>query len=572
MRKFNEIIEDVKAPNTQSLWLNEGNLSYYGKNGWESIRGSVSPNKSESSIKEITYSELKEAKDNGKLVPGQQYRITDYTCTTTQAGTKSAGHVFDIIVTADNENTLNEEARAIHHEGDTYFANSDLSAWKLWYCFDSDSTRFNWAVDNGKFIDFGVEEQSYRARFKTTEIINNVKYYIFDFQGFYIGVTVIEVGAPCYLIADTGSGLQIQEEEVGSILNIEDIEDGKGIIYRMIDEFGNDIPYDFKNIQFYRQWNKEKQMWSTISSDNTGVPCYTFSSQGDSSTTEFTDISLSADNNIYSNIIDEYIIKSEYYPDKQGLNNICFFGTNSYNNLFGRICYNSSFKSAFRNNSFGNNCFNNLFEEYCYNNSFGEKCSNNSSKNYFHNNSFGDDCSFNSFDTDCKNNIFGEACLNNIIGAACSDNIFGDNYSYNKIGKSFVKNIFGNYCSYNIIGNSCRDNIFKNNCSNNKIGGYSENNSFGNNCNFIESMENVNPFTHNSNYKYNNFGDRCEYILFTATGAPEKLQNYNFITPLQGTSDAYIKIEGIRGITYEMKVAKNSSGEVKVYCEADLVQ
>lgn len=31
-----------------------------------------------------------------------------------------------------------------------------------------------------------------------------------------------------------------------------DIENGKGVIYRMIDEFGNDLPYDFKNIQFKR--------------------------------------------------------------------------------------------------------------------------------------------------------------------------------------------------------------------------------------------------------------------------------------------------------------------------------
>ena len=84
MRKFNEVIEDVKAPNTQSLWLNEGSLSYYGKNGWESIGGSGSSDKSKSSIKEITYSELKELRDNDKLSPGALYRITDYICTPTQ--------------------------------------------------------------------------------------------------------------------------------------------------------------------------------------------------------------------------------------------------------------------------------------------------------------------------------------------------------------------------------------------------------------------------------------------------------------------------------------------------------
>ena len=67
----------------------------------------------------ITYSELKELRDNKQLVPGVQYRITDYQCTTTQEGTKSAEHQFDIIVTADSENVLNEKARAcLHKDGD----------------------------------------------------------------------------------------------------------------------------------------------------------------------------------------------------------------------------------------------------------------------------------------------------------------------------------------------------------------------------------------------------------------------------------------------------------------------
>ena len=39
---------------------------------------------------QIKYAELKALRDAGMLVPGRQYRITDYTCTTTQANTKSA--------------------------------------------------------------------------------------------------------------------------------------------------------------------------------------------------------------------------------------------------------------------------------------------------------------------------------------------------------------------------------------------------------------------------------------------------------------------------------------------------
>jgi hypothetical protein len=124
----------------------------------------------------ITYSELKVLRDGNKLIPGQQYRITDYITTTSQENTQSAGHQFDIIVTADSENSLNEKARAIQHKGDTYFSNSNFDAWEIWYSIDNDTERFAWA----------------------------------------------------------------------------DVENGKGVIYRMIDEFNNDCPYDFKNIQFLR--------------------------------------------------------------------------------------------------------------------------------------------------------------------------------------------------------------------------------------------------------------------------------------------------------------------------------
>ena len=37
MRKFRDIIEDIKAPSTQSLWLNNGELKVYGTKGWASL-------------------------------------------------------------------------------------------------------------------------------------------------------------------------------------------------------------------------------------------------------------------------------------------------------------------------------------------------------------------------------------------------------------------------------------------------------------------------------------------------------------------------------------------------------
>lgn len=125
------------------------------------------------SIVETTWSALKALRDGGTLVPGTMYRITDYVCTTTQLFTSAASNLFDIIVEAVAPDRLSEEASAEHHSGDSYFANSKLEAWKLWYCLDNDTTRFGWA----------------------------------------------------------------------------DATNGKGVVYRMIDEFVNDLPYDFKNIK-----------------------------------------------------------------------------------------------------------------------------------------------------------------------------------------------------------------------------------------------------------------------------------------------------------------------------------
>ena len=478
----------------------------------------------------ITWEELRSLRYNSQLVAGQQYRITDYICATTQAATKSAGHVFDIIVTADSESVLNEEARAIQHEGDTYFTDCDLNAWKIWYCLDNDINRFAWA---------------------------------------------------------------------GSV-------NGKGVIYRMIDEFGNDCPYDFKNIQFYRQWDADKQLWRTISNDNTGVPCYTFSSSGDSSTTEFTDMSLSASNDVYSNVIRHFIKNN-----KQTLNNNCFFGTlcnkntfeadcreNTFGNKcssnafggycflnsFGNECNYNSFGAEFNQNSFGSGCSYNLFGSGCYINSFDDSCYLNSFGGSCHNNSFGSYCYLNSFGSGCHDNSFGSECKSNSFGSNCYSNSFRNNCNYNSFGGEFNQNSFGLGCSYNSFGGGCHHNSFISycycnsfgrGCHDNSFGRDCNNNSFGNSCNYIIFAPSKNATTKYSYYQNNHFGDLCSFILFKGVetaSSESQVQNYNFAQGLQGTSSTYITVDGKRNRAYETKVAKNSSGVTKIYCEADLAK
>lgn len=95
---------------------------------------------SASDITNITYEELKELVAASGLVPGSKYRITDFVSIYIEGEVylnKSAGHQFDIIVTAKTNSELYSQASAALHEGDDYFSNCDLSKWELKYNINS---------------------------------------------------------------------------------------------------------------------------------------------------------------------------------------------------------------------------------------------------------------------------------------------------------------------------------------------------------------------------------------------------------------------------------------------------
>ena len=471
MRKFYNIVEDNKAPNVQSLWLHNGSLSYFGSNGWETVGGAASleelGNKVDSlnneinsiasdidnihatlenissggSYTEITWQELKNLRDNSQLSAGSLYRITDYQCTTILENTRSAGNQFDIIVLALTNNTLSEQAWAALHEGDTYFANSDLSAWKLWYCLDNDTTRFAWA--------------------------------------------------------DNTSG------------------NGRGVIYRMIDEFNNEVPYDFKNIMFYRKYDSSTSLWSIVPTTNSSnsVACYTFSSLGTSTSTSFTDTSLSR-----SNKIDNNIIKPYYSGRSQTLNNNIFFGTNIYINLINYYSHK------------------NTFSEYCYKNIIGKYC-------YY--NIFGNNCFYNILNEDCNNNTFGHSSRGNYLAIYCQNNQLGIHCYFNTFDSYSNYNKIGNYCKYNTFGTESNNIIFAANSEGTNLSNY---------------------------FSYNTFESGVSYcVLYPTSASTKEVKYYHIKSSVVGDSSHKRTIEVTRNLSYVTTVALNSSGELKKWCEADLV-
>ena len=287
---------------------------------------------------ETTYADLKSMRDNGTLTPGMWYRITDYECTTTQSNTISAGNKFDVIVLATGTNSLSEQARAINHtpqEGETdYFANSNLSAWQIWYCLDNNTTRFAWA----------------------------------------------------------------------------DATNGKGVIYRMIDEWYNDVPYDFKNIKFKHPLdiNTYPYFYYTFASENVE---------------DNTDSSLDIINFCCVNTI------KLAFEEIQFLNCNLFIGGVNYNNSLGFNCTDNFFEMGSSYISLGMGCGNNIFRSGCFNIILGGQCGGNK------------------LGASCKNITFGRSCNNNRLGEQCS---------------SFL---FANGCSRNTFGNRDRDIILDMSCS-----------------------------------------------------------------------------------------------------------
>ena len=114
---------------------------------------------------DLTWSELVALRNGGSLIADQSYRIKDFVTTVGSSADenkqdiRSAGHPFDIIVTALNNTTLSEDAKAVRHNGDTYFSSSDLSSWKLKYSLNNDLNRFEWADAGGKGVIYQMEDE-----------------------------------------------------------------------------------------------------------------------------------------------------------------------------------------------------------------------------------------------------------------------------------------------------------------------------------------------------------------------------------------------------------------------------
>lgn len=253
----------------------------------------------------VTYLELKDLVRTSSLNPGQQYIISNYATTTYQPGTKFKTDTpwGSLIVTAVSSSELNPEA----------FYNGC----KVWYCLENDTDRFAWIKDDSdtfetyEFAGFVpdaiipteddpvISEFSYHypvdnpnkdnSRWFTifnsesediedplhNSILKKVDYYIAEYEGgnkyYFAGERIIndieyqEWHGDCVIW--TKKFVNLTKRELT-------IDYSTGVIYRMIDEYGNDVPYDFKNILLE---SNELELNYTLVNDTSVYDVYSFS-------------------------------------------------------------------------------------------------------------------------------------------------------------------------------------------------------------------------------------------------------------------------------------------------------
>ena len=495
---------------------------------YDNLRPQVKPVKA-------TYEEMTEMRDQGKLIPGQYYQITDYVTTVNGAtitNARSAGHPFDILVRADSVSTLNEQAWAVRHDGDTYFKDARLEAWELKYLLDN----VQWSKQAGTYVT--DEENGYTFQVigditlsgHTYKLLQGFGMYVDDWSDYALMETVAE-GETIYCYYGDPEDFDPEKPEVvGTASGIEEVmEAGKGTIIYMKDEHGNEAPYDFKNIQ-YKRWmatdsvsGREGLGGNYMVSGPDNCPnglsvedaedfiwAYTFSS--DNAGGEQTDYSLTAAHQVHDNVMKPY---------SGGLPNNVMFGESNHSNRFGFNCYNNSWGNGCSSNSWGNQC---------------------------NNNSWGNGCSSNSWGNECTNNSWGNWNQYNSWGNQCNNNSWGNQCTYNSWGNNCYYNSWGNQCTYNSWGNECYNNSWGNGCTDNSWGNWNQYNSWGNNVTQSTLFEGV------------------QYTQITT----ENVKNVQVLNGVAGTSSSKLTLTFAANKTYTQVAAMTSAGALKIYVPGDL--
>lgn len=355
-----------------------------------------------------------------------------------------------------------------------------------------------------------------------------------------------------------------------------DQTNGKGVIYYMKDEYENEVPYDFHNIQFKRyealswyDWNDGKHYtldWASVNLlnnfyltdkfvvadfyDSSGYYARCTYDEATDTTTEVPEADARYEYKYTFNGKDEaglnfdFSLKNVKVPKvEQGDDPWMMREQNRAANIHdnkimpyytsislddGEMRYVQSlngntfmvFLDRYNNGEYKWQAlvaYNNTIKGGSYNNFLGNGC---------YNNVFGNDCARNILLGYCYNNSFGDNCLDNSMHIYANSNAMDTMCMHNVLYGYTYNNIIGVNCYNNVLKSAACANSFGPCCRQNRISGNSCSNLFGTAC---EGNIMGNSCQHNSfgdRSYYNRLGNFCNYNSFGDNAGNNRLGSF----------------------------------------------
>ena len=528
-----------------------------------------------------TWANLVELRDNDELQAGSFYRITDYNFVTSKLGIQSGNHQFDIIVLAISESMLSETAYAARHAGDHYFEREVTTGGIEWlYTLFVDSYADNYGdepVDHADDLhgtdvfcayDYDINPMSgdeVPVLFKTDAEEYDFDDPDYDDMFFYSGVYDLDGDdydmwakyeydydlddlvfreqyalTPVVVEDDILTVSPVPETKTVPVnMNAWELKycldndkelfawadtNGKGVVYYMKDEFGNEAPYDFKNVMYQRRYISAvnysylnpfrtkylgEQSYSYITTTSSTKYWYTFSNEDGTDGSLFGDASY---NNIEAFIVD----------GQKQLNDIV--ALLSSNNKFLNGCNTMTIQGA--KNTF-DGCYNVLIS-----------------------------CGSSYFNGVRASTLVGMSSVTfnggyNFRGAGCGTSTFTSCWDVD-LGNNLSSSEFGGGCNGITVGNYCQRITLGAGCSNITFGQYCMNLSVGIACANI---------TLTNYYRFITIEDDCSAVTLNTTGG--STSNYvQYITVCKGVKN--IAVQPTRKLLYETIYYKTGRVETAV--------
>lgn len=432
-----------------------------------------------SPLVEISYSDLVALRTAGKLVPGQQYRITDYATiingsyNLSDLGSQGYIHYaravdndfFDVIVTADDASHLNENARACRRAESTYAPDAKPEAWEIKYCLDNDTSRFAWASSDGKGVIYYMKDEFGNEAGYDFKDIQFIRYGLSESQHHPAGISDSyelihdenegyygRYGTPFHLF----QALQAYAS-AGTYVNPFSIDDG-----------GNPLTYydyDFAVGPAILGAIQYAEVDGTYLSTFDAGWYYTFDFAGEDASVHENAGYYCRQNSIGACCDAALAFVADKF-DTYGLPcNVwmCFFSTaNIQDNKLEDDCFYNTFGANSWRNHMSKLSAMNCFGDGCYDLHLGNRCTGNI---------FERNCIYDVLGDECKYNIFHYSFFDSTLGAECQQNYFCSSTHRNSLGVDCKSNVF--YCA-------CMDNELSSNCNQNSVGYGSTGNKFFN--------------------------------------------------------------------------------------------